>query len=199
MRTGTLVCLSLLSLFGLPDSSSAQAIIEAVRAGDEAAVGLIMEGDPEAVNARDDRQRTPLHHAAQRGHEEIVELLLFRGADPDLQDYGGHTPLHRAATYGAAGAIDILLQYDSALDLRDDYGRTPLLLVARESGSAEAARTLLEHGADPDALDRFGASSLNLAAWRGFAGVVDALLDHSAALEADGERAVATTEFAAHA
>lgn len=40
-----------------------------------------------------------------------------------------------------------------------------------------AARALLDAGADPDAEDRFGATSLNLAVWRGFEDVVKALLD----------------------
>lgn len=42
-----------------------------------------------AVDATDDRGRTPLMTAAEIGHAEIVDLLLRRGAKPDLKDRDG--------------------------------------------------------------------------------------------------------------
>jgi len=191
-----------LALFPLilhPMQVAAQTIFDAVREGDEAAVQRLLAEDPELVHLTDDRQATPLHHAAGYGRAGIVRLLLEGGADPNLQDYEGHAPLHLAGMYGRDGVVTILLGLgrDIELEQRDNYGRTPLLLVARESGSEAAARALLDHGADPDALDRYGASPLNLAAWRGFAGVVDALLDHGAALDAGGPRASVLPAYAA--
>lgn len=41
---------------------------------------------------------TPLHVAATCGQADQVELLLSRGAQPDLKDSLGATPLHRAVT-----------------------------------------------------------------------------------------------------
>jgi hypothetical protein len=35
--------------------------------------------------------RTPLHKAASQGHEDVVRLLLERGADPDALDAGGNS------------------------------------------------------------------------------------------------------------
>ncbi|MGW8266109.1 MAG: ankyrin repeat domain-containing protein [Longimicrobiales bacterium] len=191
-----------LALFPLllhPTQVGAQTIFEAVREGDEAAVQRLLAEDPELVRLTDDREATPLHHAAGYGRTGIVRLLLEHGADPNLQDYQGHAPLHLAGMYGRDEVVTVLLELGGELELeqRDDYGRTPLLLVARESGSGAAARALLDHGADPDALDRYGASSLNLAAWRGFEDVVNALLDHGAALDAGGSRASVLPAYAA--
>ena len=31
-------------------------------------------------------QKTALHHASERGHRETVQLLLEKGADPNVQD-----------------------------------------------------------------------------------------------------------------
>jgi ankyrin repeat protein len=174
-----------------------QDILEAVGQGDEAATRRILDADPRAVGATNEYRTTPLHLAVAEHEEPLVRLLLEHGADPDLKDHGGHTPLHIAAMYGHDDLMDPLLESDPEIDLRDDYGRTPLLLVARESGSLEAARALLEHGADVNALDRFGAHSLNLAAWRAFEDVVDLLLDYGSELDPGGRGLGVLTEYAA--
>ena len=45
--------------------------------------------------------RTPLHDAAEHGHEDTVECLLRYGADPKLIDcIRGNTPAHLAAGEG---------------------------------------------------------------------------------------------------
>lgn len=46
-------------------------------------------------NARDHRNRTPLHRAAQYGSSEIVSYLINNGANPSLKDYNNDTPLER--------------------------------------------------------------------------------------------------------
>ena len=40
---------------------------------------------------------TPLHYAAQKGHKEIIELLITNGADLNAKTGRGTTPLHLAA------------------------------------------------------------------------------------------------------
>jgi len=40
-----------------------------------------------------------LHRAAERGHLDVVKLLLEHGADPNVQDDEGETPLHHAAAW----------------------------------------------------------------------------------------------------
>ncbi|MDA3913911.1 ankyrin repeat domain-containing protein [Oleiagrimonas sp.] len=40
--------------------------------------------------------RTPLHRAAAGGHLALVDVLLSRGSNPNVQDDTGHTPLHAA-------------------------------------------------------------------------------------------------------
>lgn len=45
------------------------------------------------VNARERNGRTPLHHAANNGHLEVIELLVRSGADTEARDVEGMTPL----------------------------------------------------------------------------------------------------------
>jgi Ankyrin repeat len=49
------------------------------------------------VNATDYVSITALQLASQRGHSEIVEQLLIRGADINVRDLGHMTPLHLAS------------------------------------------------------------------------------------------------------
>ena len=137
-----------------------------------------------------------LLQATWEGDETTVKRLLEEGADPNVQDHDGHAPLHAAAIAGQPGVAGLLVKNGAELELADDYGRTPLLLVARESGNELVARILLEHGADVNALDRAGASSLELAAWRGFEDVVNTLLDHGATVDPRSERMPLLTSFA---
>uniref|UniRef100_H2YXS8 Uncharacterized protein n=1 Tax=Ciona savignyi TaxID=51511 RepID=H2YXS8_CIOSA len=40
---------------------------------------------------------TSLHLASYFGHKEVVEVLLDRGADPNIRNHTGDSPLHKAA------------------------------------------------------------------------------------------------------
>jgi ankyrin repeat protein len=155
-------------------------ILEAAEQGDAAAVRQMLAADPDLVRSADEELRTPLHFAAESGSVEMVEVLLEAGADVNAQTRGGETPLHRALWGDDHELIEALLAADPDLTIENSYGRTPLLRVARETGDVEMAARLLDAGAEIGAVDRFGASSLDLAAWRGNEPLVDLLLDRGA-------------------
>jgi ankyrin repeat protein len=46
--------------------------------------------------------------AAAAGFEEMVEILLSRGADPSIVDSGGKSPLERAVERHRSGVAEIL-------------------------------------------------------------------------------------------
>ncbi len=65
---------------------------QAVREGDVAAVAELLDGDAKLVKERDATfGATALHWAALRGHADVVELLLARGADPGARNTAGET------------------------------------------------------------------------------------------------------------
>lgn len=58
--------------------------------------------------------RTVLHDAACEKYDEIVELLLQRGADPNAVALNGITPLMEAALWGRLSNVQLLLRHGAA-------------------------------------------------------------------------------------
>jgi len=73
---------------------------EGGQAAEVAAALEAARGDPERLRAllehRDSYTYTPLHDAAEKGHGEVVRLLLEAGADRDARTNNGRTPMHYA-------------------------------------------------------------------------------------------------------
>lgn len=90
-------------------AASSDALLQAVRKGDVAAVRAALDaGVPADVKFRYDR--TALSFAADRGQVEIVRLLLERGADVNAKDsFYGVTPIVWAASNGHAEVARLLL------------------------------------------------------------------------------------------
>jgi cytohesin len=110
-----------------------------------------------AANTHDTwRRETPLHAAAQRGHEDIAQLLITRGADMEARDAFGRTPLHIAAWEDRAGVAAVLLARGAQVDAdtRSDnpnHGMTALHYAAHR-GCRKTAEVLLKHGAQVNAV-----------------------------------------------
>ena len=90
-------------------AASGDALLQAVRKGDIAAVKVALDAGV-AVDAKFRYDRTALSFAADRGNVEIVKLLLERGADVNAKDtFYGVTPLVWAANNGHAEVARLLL------------------------------------------------------------------------------------------
>ena len=134
--------------------------------------------DVNCVFKRDFRS-TPLLMASKRGCEEVVQLLLDRGADPNKASEDGCTPLHRAAWRGDKDVVQLLLDGGADPNKADEHGWTPLHCAARHSRK-DVVRLLLKRGADPNKKDEDGETPLYKAAYEGFEDTVELLLERGA-------------------
>lgn len=70
----------------------------------ESTVAVLVRHEGIDVDFQDDHGAAALHHAAVKGHQRIVEILLEAGADPLLQDSYGRI----AADYARGGGHELL-------------------------------------------------------------------------------------------
>ena len=70
---------------------------------------------------------TPLHCAMYlTNHEEMVKLLVQKGAQFNSKNRIGRTPFHQAVNDGKISMANILLQYGADINTKDFTGDTPL-------------------------------------------------------------------------
>ena len=146
-------------------TSQAAAIHDAAKSGAlEQIQHLVVKGAD--VNARTIRGETPLMVAAIAGNGEIVNYLLQRGADINAQSTSGLTALHAAAYTGETEIVLLLVTRGAAVnDSSNRFGTTPLIL-ATEENHIETVDSLLEHGADINAVEVNGFNATSKAGWR---------------------------------
>ncbi|XP_045391961.1 acyl-CoA-binding domain-containing protein 6 [Lemur catta] len=77
------------------------------------------------VNLKDEEGRALLHWACDRGHKELVTVLLQYRADINCQDNEGQTALHYAAACEFLDIVELLLQSGADPTLRDQDGCLP--------------------------------------------------------------------------
>lgn len=168
-------------------------LFRAVADGDLSAVSRLTAASPALVTARVERAATPdgvsehfisgirhhiyagdtaLHLAAAAYRADIIELLLFGGADVAARNRRGAEPLHYAADGNPTGArwnpgkqaetITRLIAAGADPNAVDMGGVTPLHRAVRNRCAA-AVRALLEGGADPSRKNGRGSTAMRLA------------------------------------
>ena len=68
--------------------------------------------------------------AAEKGHTNIVRLLLTKGADVNAKKYFDQTALMEAAENGHADIVRILLDKGADVNVKDWYGYTAISRAA---------------------------------------------------------------------
>eukprot|EP00744_Colponema_vietnamica_P009510 GILI01013517.1.p1 GENE.GILI01013517.1~~GILI01013517.1.p1 ORF type:complete len:355 (-),score=45.07 GILI01013517.1:169-1233(-) len=135
------------------------------------------------INALSMMSGTPLSLAAYQGHVKAVEMLLGKGADPNLRP----ETLKFACASGSLPCVEALVAFGADVSKSSGVGSAPLHW-ASFSGHAHIAKYLLSKSADVNAADDCGDTPLHRAAAKGFADVTELLIAHGANLEATNPR-----------
>ncbi len=100
---------------------------------------------PHIIDTRYSNGCTLLTMATIMGHEDIVALLLSKGADFNAKDGEGKTALDHAVCCNRHGIVLMLLKADTST-----FKLNNTLLKAAEEGNYQSAVEALDQGADPD-------------------------------------------------
>lgn len=152
----------------------------------------------------DSNHDTALTLACAGGHEELVELLLSRGADigkelkyfslhfPSIHCYAynvlflehrdkkGFTPLILAATAGHQKVVEILLNHGADIEAQSERTKDTPLSLACSGGRYEVVELLLNRGANKEHRNVSDYTPLSLAASGGYVNIIKLLLSHGA-------------------
>ena len=92
---------------------------------------------------------------AMNCRNEVVQLLITEGADPNITDKDGNSPLHYAALYGNINMAKVLIEGGSDPKIADKWGATPLHNAAMH-GCQDMVELLLNAGSDPNIANESG-------------------------------------------
>ncbi|TKA67431.1 hypothetical protein B0A49_10422 [Cryomyces minteri] len=162
---------------GSPALDSDKAFITSASTGNLNMVGLLL-GFVSSVDAKDKSLGTALQAAVLARSLEVVELLLSKGADPDVEGPHG-IALKMCAVHGQHAIAKLLLEHGADPDMDEAEGA---LLTAVMHGHEAIVKPLLDAGADPRAGD-----VLQRAAQFGRTKIVEEMLDAGAEVNAIGK------------
>ncbi len=134
---------------GRKDRSTDRRVVEAVKAGDKAALTALLRQHAD-VNAPEADGTTALHWAVRENDRDTADQLIRAGADVNALNRYGVTAIYLAGVNGSAAVIERLLNAGVDANATGPEGETALMTAAR-TGSVDAVRILLEHAAAVDA------------------------------------------------
>jgi ankyrin repeat protein len=190
-----------------------QQFFEAIRTGNRDAIDALLHSDATLLAAKDEKGRGAYAVAKYSGRNDIATLLLEKGVELDIFaasmagakervmeltgenpalvsafSHDGWTPLHLACFFGHPGVAEFLIARGADVRAR---GRNPMqntpLHAAAAGRNKEAARALLEHGADVSERQSGGWTALHAAAQNGDVEMVRLLIAGGADVQARAE------------
>jgi len=174
------VSLPLLALSPLLVAASGTTLIDAVKAGDRAAIRTLATRN--TVNTAEADGMTALHWAVRADDAYAVRLLIRAGTNVSAANRYGITPLSLAATNGSGSITRVLLTAGANPNASGPDGETVLMTAAR-AGSADVVNALLDRGVNVNATETWqGQTAVMLAAAENHGAAIRALAARGADL-----------------
>ena len=132
-------------------AQSAAPLADAAMRGDATAVKKLLKDGVDVGAAQGDGM-TALHWAAERGDVELVELLVYAGANVQaVTRIGLYTPLHLAAKKGNSGVVGVLIKGGAGVNAKANPSGATAIHLAALSGSADVINQLADAKAEVNA------------------------------------------------
>ncbi|KAK6199907.1 ankyrin repeat-containing domain protein [Scheffersomyces amazonensis] len=110
-------------------------------------------------NAKDPNGYTPIHAAASYGHINLLQYLIEKGGDINIQDNEGDTPLHHVEDIKTAKFL--VEELKANYKLKNDDGLTAAQYIEEDDEFPEVAQYLISLGHEkPDEEDSEPSSML---------------------------------------
>jgi ankyrin repeat protein len=164
------VCLQL----GSPRPSAKYRILHASEIGDVENLKILLEANPTLVNAAEYGE-TALHKAAEKGHQDVVKLLIATGAVVDANECGW-TPLGSARNKEVA---EILIAAGADVNFKNVRGGTPL----HWTNERDVAEILIAKGADVNSKTNKDVTPLHVAIAAGRKDIANLLIVNGADID----------------
>jgi uncharacterized protein len=128
---------------GLTAAARDRQLLSAARSGNAGKISLLLDVGAR-IEARDDRERTPLLIASAHDRVEAARVLVAAGADPDALDDRHDTPWLVTGVTGSVEMAEIILAADPDLTIRNRFGGLSHI-PASERGHAEYVAYVVDH------------------------------------------------------
>ncbi|KAI9671170.1 MAG: hypothetical protein M1817_003677 [Caeruleum heppii] len=139
-------------------------------------VEILLAGGVELHASSEEFEGTVLHVAASQGQFKMVELLLDRGADPNLKTSYGRSVLYSAASRGHYAMVELLINRGAKVD------GSLAFTAAAGQGDMAIVQLLLRH--TDQSMNEAESGALRAAAYCGKTDMVEFLLSRGFDMEA---------------
>ncbi|XP_041662536.1 M-phase phosphoprotein 8 isoform X5 [Cheilinus undulatus] len=160
---------------------------DAVKSGDYMAVKLALNSKEDYNLDQEDVSGMSLTMlAAAGGQDDILRLLIKKGAKVNGRQKNGTTALMHAAEKNFLTTVAILLEAGSYVNAQNIGGETALMKACKR-GNADVVRLLLEYGADCNILSKHKNTAMHFAKLSNNLMVCDFIKDHISMLSSVAE------------
>ncbi|XP_043547818.1 M-phase phosphoprotein 8 isoform X1 [Chiloscyllium plagiosum] len=166
------------ALISAPKTISNSVLRDAVKSGNYLTVKLALNSSEEYnLDQEDPSGMNLVMFAAAGGQDDILRLLIKKGANISSRQKNGTTALMHAAEKNYLTTVAILLEAGSQVNVQQISGETALMKACKR-GNADIVRLLLEYGADCGILSKHQNNALYYAKQSNNVLVYDLLKNH---------------------
>ncbi|XP_014442632.1 M-phase phosphoprotein 8 [Tupaia chinensis] len=176
--------------FAAADAIPSNLLRDAVKNGDYITVKVALNSDEEYnLDQEDSSGMTLVMLAAAGGQDDLLRLLITKGAKVNGRQKNGTTALIHAAEKNFLTTVAILLEAGAFVNVQQSNGETALMKACKR-GNSDIVRLVIECGADCNILSKHQNSALHFAKQYNNVLVYDLLKSHLETLSRVAEETI---------